>query len=159
MAGMPHDGPLDDPRAIGTVATVARASLGVYMVGSVVLGHTRGDFDPLPFVLGLVVFPGVVLGWQRRRARRNPERLVATGPVGHALTVAVFLVRTAVESLPLTYRVRAGGSPGPGRRRHRRCRRLPPGASSSFRALMVRARRSRPRGAGGDALLLGVGVV
>jgi len=73
------------------VGVVARASLGVFMVGSVVHGHVRGDFDPLPFVLGLAVFPGLVLGWQRRRARRNPERLVATGPVGHALTVAVFL--------------------------------------------------------------------
>jgi hypothetical protein len=91
MVTMPHDGPPGAPRRIGTVATVARVSLGVYMVGSVVLGHLRGDLDPLPFVLGLVVFPGLVLGWQRRRARRNPERLVATGPVGHALTVAVFL--------------------------------------------------------------------
>ena len=61
------------------------------MVGSVVLGHVRGDFDPLPFVLGLVLFPSVVLGWQGWRARRNPERLVATGPVGHVLTVVVFL--------------------------------------------------------------------
>ncbi len=91
MAGIPHEGRPDAWRGIGTLGTLARASLGAFMVGSVVLGHVRGDFDPLPFVLGLVLFPGVVLGWQGWRARRNPERLVATGPVAHVLTVVVFL--------------------------------------------------------------------
>ncbi len=91
MARIRHERRRDASREIGTAGTVARASLGVFMVGSVVLGHVRGDFDPLPFVLGLVLFPGVVLGWQGWRARRNPERLVATGPVAHVLTVVVFL--------------------------------------------------------------------
>ncbi len=77
-------------RHIGTVGTAARAVLGVIMVGSVVVGHVRGDFDPAPFVLGLALFPAVVLVWQRRWARRHPERLVITGPLGYPLTVAVF---------------------------------------------------------------------
>jgi hypothetical protein len=85
------DGPPEGPRGIGPVGTLARVSLGLFMVGSVVLGHIRGEFHPVPFVLGLVVFPAVVLGWQGRRARRNPERLDATGPVEHILTVVVFL--------------------------------------------------------------------
>lgn len=91
MASVAHDTSADAVRGIGTVGAIARASLGVFMAGSVVLGHVRGDFNPLPFVLGLVVFPGAVLGWQRRRVLRNPERLVATGAVGHALTAVVFL--------------------------------------------------------------------
>ncbi len=77
-------------RHIGTVGTAARTVLGVIMVGSVVVGHVRGDFDPAPFVLGLAVFPAGVLVWQRRWGRRHPERLVVTGPLGYPLTVAVF---------------------------------------------------------------------
>ena len=77
-------------RQIGTAGTAARAVLGIVMVGSVVVGHVRGDYDPAPFVLGLAVFPAIVLIWQWRRARRHPERLVVTGPLGYPLTVAVF---------------------------------------------------------------------
>ena len=78
-------------RRIGVSGTLARALVGTVMVGSVILGHMTGNFDPAPFVLGLVVFPAMALGWQWCRARRNPGRVVAIGPLWHALTVVVFL--------------------------------------------------------------------
>ena len=58
-------------------------------VGSVVAGHLRA-FHPLPWVVGLVVFPGLMLGWQTFRARLAPGRLQATGPVAHVVNIAVF---------------------------------------------------------------------
>ena len=66
-------------------------SVGVLLVGSVAEGHASGDFHPWPWVLGLVGFPTVVLGWQRWRAGRHPGRLEATGPVAHLVNIAVFL--------------------------------------------------------------------
>ena len=78
-------------RRIGILGTLGRVLLGATMVGSVIRGHTTGPFDPAPFLLGLLVFPATVLGWQRWRLRRNPTRVVATGPVAHVLTVVVFL--------------------------------------------------------------------
>lgn len=80
-------------RAIGTWGTAARLLLGGYMVGSVVHGSlTTGTFRPGSWLLGLVGFPVLLLGWQAWRARRNPGRLVAlSGPVGHLLTLAIFL--------------------------------------------------------------------
>ncbi len=89
-SGGARQGPGPGGRHLGTVGTAARTVLGAIMVGSVVVGHVRGDFDPAPFVLGLALFPAVVLVWQRRWARRHPERLVITGPLGYPLTVAVF---------------------------------------------------------------------
>lgn len=74
-------------RAIGPVGTAARIIVGGYMVGSVI----AAGFDPLEWVVGLAAFPAVLLGWQRLRTRRTPRRLVATGPIGHALTIGVFL--------------------------------------------------------------------
>ncbi len=38
-----------------------------------------------------MVFPGLILGWQKRRARLTPGRLQATGPVAHLAIVAVFV--------------------------------------------------------------------
>jgi hypothetical protein len=35
--------------------------------------------------------PAALVGWQWWRARRGRPRLAATGPLGHALTMAVFL--------------------------------------------------------------------
>jgi hypothetical protein len=74
-------------RAIGPLGTAARVLLGGFMIGSVI----AAGFEPLEWALGLGVFPGVLLAWQWLRARRTPRRLVATGPVGHALTIAAFL--------------------------------------------------------------------
>jgi hypothetical protein len=59
------------------------------MVGSVVVGHIR-TFRPLPWILGLLIFPLIAIGWQWVRARRRPHRLRATGPIAHVVDIAVF---------------------------------------------------------------------
>jgi hypothetical protein len=74
-------------RAIGPLGTAARILVGAWMLGSVI----AAGLEPLEWALGLVAFPAVLLAWQWLRARRTSRRLVATGPVGHALTIAVFL--------------------------------------------------------------------
>ncbi|AEA23553.1 hypothetical protein ATK30_4936 [Amycolatopsis echigonensis] len=80
-------------RAIGTWGTAARLLVGGYLVGSVVVGSVTGHFRVESWVLGLVGFPVLALGWQAWRARRRPQRLVAyTGPLGHLLTLALFLL-------------------------------------------------------------------
>ena len=79
------------PRHIGPVGTVARVVVGVGLFGSAAYGHVAGEFRPAPWALGLVGFPALLLGWQWWRARRNPARLEATGPVAQMLNVVVFL--------------------------------------------------------------------
>jgi hypothetical protein len=77
-------------RHIGLAGTVVRLLVGIALVGSVVAGHLRA-FHPLPWLVGLVVLPGVLLGWQKLRARLSPGRMQATGPVAHLANIAVFL--------------------------------------------------------------------
>ena len=77
-------------REIGRWGTIARLIVGGVLVGSVGIGHIRG-FHPLPWLVGLLVFPTVTLIWQRIRVWRTPGRLQATGPVAHLLNIAVFL--------------------------------------------------------------------
>lgn len=80
-------------RAIGRWGTTARLLVGGYLVGSVVVGSMTGTFKVQSWVLGLLVFPAAALGWQAWRARQRPRRLVAfTGPLGHLLTLALFLI-------------------------------------------------------------------
>lgn len=43
-------------------------------------------------LLGAVLMPGLLLVWQRARMERNAEPIRATGPLGHAVTLAAFLV-------------------------------------------------------------------
>lgn len=81
-------------RAVGRWGTAARGLLGGFMVASVVQGSLApsGTVRPASWLLGLVAFPAVLLGWQAWQARRNPGRLVAlTGPLGHLITAAVFV--------------------------------------------------------------------
>jgi hypothetical protein len=78
-----------DARRIGALGTLARLVLGGVFVGSVVAGHLRA-FHPLPWLVGLVVFPGLILGWQWLRARYAADRLRATGPLAHVLNICVF---------------------------------------------------------------------
>lgn len=78
-------------RRMGAAGTVARLALGGVMVGSVVQGHVSAGFHPWSWVLGLVGFPTVVVGWQWWRARRGAGRFQATGPVAHLVNIAVFL--------------------------------------------------------------------
>ncbi len=82
-------------RAIGTWGTTARLLVGGALVGSVVHGSISGDrgFEPTAWLLGLVGLPLVLLAWQAWRSRHNPGKVVKfTGPAGHLLTTAAFLV-------------------------------------------------------------------
>ena len=76
--------------AIGVWGTVARATLGVILVGSVLYGHAARGWHPTAWLLGWLVFPAVVLTTQWWRARRHPASLRAVGPVGHVVNLAVF---------------------------------------------------------------------
>jgi hypothetical protein len=78
-------------RAIGVIGTSARVVVGAWLAGSVLYGHATHGWHPVAWLLGLVVFPSVVLAWQWWRARRDPAPLRATGPVAHAVNLAVFL--------------------------------------------------------------------
>ncbi len=79
-------------RQIGIIGTSARLIIGLWLVGNVFYGHVvRGPFRPLPWIIGLVVFPAIFLIWQWIRARGNPSRLEATGPIASAINVVIFL--------------------------------------------------------------------
>jgi hypothetical protein len=84
-------------RKIGPVGTAARILVGALLVGSVLQGHLARGFHPSAWALGLLGFPAVLVGLQWLRARRTPTRLEATGPVGHALNLAVFLLLYLLE--------------------------------------------------------------
>lgn len=87
------------PRQIGAIGTAARVVLGFVLLlygllgGQLVVinGHVRTGFEPLTLVLGVVVLPVMLLAWQWLRARRDPSRLQATGPVGTAINMLVVL--------------------------------------------------------------------
>ncbi len=74
-------------RAIGPIGTAARVIVGAVLVAILFTGR----FQPAAWVLGLVGFPAVLLIWQWLRARRNPARFEAIGPVGFLVNIAVFL--------------------------------------------------------------------
>ena len=78
-------------RQIGIIGTTARVVIGTWLAGSVVYGHlVRGPFRPLPWILGLVVFPAIFLTWQWARVRRNPSKLEVNGPIASTINVAIF---------------------------------------------------------------------
>lgn len=76
---------------IGVWGTAARILVGLVLVGSVLYGHATGGWHPVAWLLGLIVFPAVVLASLWWRARRNPEPMRASGPVGHAINAVIFL--------------------------------------------------------------------
>lgn len=78
-------------RAIGVWGTAVRILIGVALVGSVLYGHATRGWHSVAWLLGLIVFPAVVLTALWWRSRRNPNPLRATGPLGHAVNVAVLL--------------------------------------------------------------------
>src|SRR6266851_6339279 len=86
-------------RAIGPMGTVARVVVGLAAVvggalgGQLTLidGQLRSHFETVPFLVGVVVFPAVVLALQWLRARSTPSRLEATGPVATSLNILVFV--------------------------------------------------------------------
>lgn len=86
-------------RQIGAIGTAARVVLGLVLLvygllgGKLVVinGHVQTGFEPVTLVVGLFVFPLTLLAWQWLRARRDPTRLQATGPVGTAINMVVLL--------------------------------------------------------------------
>ena len=97
MAATDTDLPATRQRQIGPLGTTARIVVGALLLGSVAQGHLARGSHPSAWILGLVGFPAVLVGLQWLRARRAPTRLEATGPVGHALNLAVFLVLYLLE--------------------------------------------------------------
>lgn len=81
--------------SIGPVGTLARAGVGLAFVGLALFWR-----DPvwLDAVLGLVIAPALVLGAMSWRARRSPQPLRATGPVGHAANLAIVIPLFAVPA-------------------------------------------------------------
>jgi hypothetical protein len=79
-------------RAIGPLGTTARVVVGGLLLASVTWGHLDRGFHPSAWLLGLLGFPALLLAGQWLRARRAPTPLHATGPVAHAVNVAVFVV-------------------------------------------------------------------
>jgi len=78
-------------RQIGIFGTTARVILGTWLVGSALYGHlVRGPFKPLPWILGLLIIPAIFLTWQWARARRNPAKLRAHGPIASTINVIIF---------------------------------------------------------------------
>jgi hypothetical protein len=84
-------------RGIGPLGTTARVVVGGLLLASVTWGHLSRGFHLSAWLLGLVGFPALVLAGQWLRARRTPTPVQATGPVAHALNVAVFLVLYLLE--------------------------------------------------------------
>lgn len=89
--------PTTQKRQIGPIGSVARVLVGLVLLGSVLQGHLARGFHLSSWALGLLGFPALLLAWQWLRARRTPTRLQATGPVGHALNLAVFLALYLLE--------------------------------------------------------------
>jgi hypothetical protein len=79
-----------DGRAIGLLGTSARTVVGIALLTSVIGGHAMLGWHVLPWLLALVVFPGVLVVWHGLRARRGAPTLQATGPMGHTINIGVF---------------------------------------------------------------------
>lgn len=78
-------------RQIGIIGTTVRVIIGTWLAGSVLYGHiVRGPFRPLPWIIGLVIFPAIFLTWQWARARRNPSKLEANGPIASTINIVIF---------------------------------------------------------------------
>jgi hypothetical protein len=78
-------------REIGVIGTVARVILGSLLFGSVFYGHMiNGPFRPLPWIVGLIIFPAIFITWQYLRARRNPAKLEANGLIATIINVVIF---------------------------------------------------------------------
>jgi hypothetical protein len=77
-------------REIGIAGTVARVVVGAIFLTSVISGQLH-TFHPVSWIVGLVVFPGLTVGWQRIRLHYTRDRLRATGPVPHLVNIAVFV--------------------------------------------------------------------
>lgn len=76
-----------DP-AIGPLGVTARVLAGLSLIALALLWRDPSWSDA---VLGLVVFPSLVIVAAAIRARRSPTPMRAIGPVGHLLNALVFV--------------------------------------------------------------------
>ncbi len=83
-----HAGTLRSNGGIGRAGVLARAGVGLLFISLALFWREPEWHDAL---LGLVVMPALVVGVLPLRARRSSEPLSATGPVGHALNLAVLI--------------------------------------------------------------------
>ncbi len=100
-------------RQIGVIGTVVRVVLGSVLLlfgvlgGQVIVinGQLRSHVELLAVILGVIVFPAVLLGLQRLRIRFAPAQLQATGPVATVLNILIFfaLVSTPLYVPPLSF--------------------------------------------------------
>lgn len=79
------------PQGIGGYGITARILVGAALLADVAYGHATNGWQPAAWLLGLVAFPAATVALLWSRSRRVPAPLRATGPVGHAANVAVFL--------------------------------------------------------------------
>jgi hypothetical protein len=70
------------------VGRLARVGVGFTFI-ALALFWRQPDWQDA--VLGLVLMPAVVLGAAALWARRSPQPLSATGPIGHAVNIAVLI--------------------------------------------------------------------
>lgn len=76
-------------RAIGIVGTLARLAVGGWLLIDVAAAFQWDEwYEP---VLGLLVFPAILLFGQWLRLRYTSAPLRATGPIGHLVNAAIFL--------------------------------------------------------------------
>ena len=76
-------------RAIGLLGTLARLAVSGWMLASVIAAfHLDEWYEP---VLGLLVFPAILLLGQWLRLRYTSTPLRATGLVGYLVNLAIFL--------------------------------------------------------------------
>ena len=73
---------------LGPAGLVARVSVGLLLIYLAFFWNDPSWRDP---VAGLVGVPAIVTGVLAIRARRSPEPLIATGPVGHLANTVVIL--------------------------------------------------------------------
>lgn len=101
-AEQPRTGQADQPRTgrrIGSLGTAARLAVGIVLLGLTIATQAHRGFDPVPWIVGLVGLPAVLLAAQWLRSRRFPDTIRATGPVGHAVNLAAI----AALSVPAKY--------------------------------------------------------
>ena len=83
---------IDGCRPIGPWGVAARVVVGVLLLSTTLDGPHIVDGVRLgAWPLGLLGFPAIAVGAQWLRSRRGAPPLRATGPIGHAVNLAVFL--------------------------------------------------------------------
>ena len=97
-------------RHIGPIGTSARVVIGVllFVLGTVggkivvvfIGGHLHVGLNVAAVILGIVIFPAVLLAWQWIRLRRDTSRLDATGPVATGVNILAFAILVGMSFIP-----------------------------------------------------------